>query len=179
VLKREIYREDGKLAVTVAFSDINFHALLPVTLFDLSEIAKRRGVRRVEQSAGGETSLPLVAAKAQLGGAAFVPQTLKGYRLVSAALTKSGDTPLLHLRYSDGLNLVSLFEQRRTHPRHPTRVPASMSPTRIGSRAGHVTHHASLTALNWDLPTLNLTLMGEIAEPSLQALALAADPQGR
>lgn len=179
VLKRENYREDGKLAVTVAFSDINFHALMPKTLFDLSSITGRIGVHRVEQNASGETSLPLRAARAQLGGVALVPPTLKGYRLVSAALTKNGGTSLLHLRYSDGLNLVSLFEQRRTHPRRPTRVPASMSPTRIGSRVGHITHRASLTALNWDLPTLNLTLMGEIAEPSLQALALAADPGDR
>ena len=178
VLKRENYREDGKLAVTVAFSDINFHAPLPSSLFDLSALAKRPGVHRIEQAASSETALPQAAARAQLAGAAIAPASLNGYRLVSAALTSNGNTPLLHLRYSDGLNLVSLFEQKRAHTRRPTRVPPTMRPTRIGTRAGHVTHRASLTALNWDTPSLNLTLMGEIAEPSLLALALAADPGG-
>ncbi len=175
VLKRENYREDGKLALTVAFSDISFRAPLSKSLFDLSALIHRPGVRLVEEKASGETTLPLSAVQTQLGGHALAPPTLAGYRLVSAALARNGVRPLLHLRYSDGLNLVSLFELPRSQTRKPTRVPPSMRPVQIGRSAGHVSHRTSLTTFNWDKGPLNLTLMGEIAEPTLQALAQAAD----
>lgn len=173
VLKRESYRDDGKLALTVAFSDVNYHAPLSRSLFNLSSLAARPGVRTVEEKPTGETPVKLANVTHQLGGTAHAPAHLGGYRLVSAALTPEGKT--LHLRYSDGLNLVSLFEQRRTQLRRPTRVPPTMHPTRIGPRAGYVSHHASLTALNWDTGALNFTLMGEIAETTLQDLAAQAD----
>ncbi|MDQ2688130.1 MAG: hypothetical protein M3Y28_09720 [Armatimonadota bacterium] len=173
VLKRESYREDGKLALTVAFSDVNSHAPLPRSLFNLSALAARPGVKTMEEKPSGESSVTLANVAHQLGGAARSPSHLAGYRLVSAALTPDGKT--LHLRYSDGLNLVSLFEQRRTQLRRPTRVPPTMHPTRIGQRAGYISHRASLTTLNWDTGALNFTLMGEIAESSLQDLAAQAD----
>lgn len=173
VLKRENYREDGKLALTVAFSDVTFRAPLPRDLFDLSTLAARPGVTTVEERPSGEVTVGLGSVARQLGGKARAPASLAGFRLVSAALTRQGKT--LHLRYSDGLNLVSLFEQRRTQLSRPTRVPPVMHPTRIGRRDGYVSHRASLTALNWDTGALNLTLMGEIAESVLQGLAAEAD----
>ena len=109
----------------------------------------------------------------QLGGW-LTPASLAGYQLVGAAIT-GGRQPLLHLRYSDGLNLVSLFEQRRTQTRQPTRVPRAMRPLRVGDLPGHVISHASLTAINWDTAAFNLTLMGEIAQRTLQQLAATVD----
>jgi outer membrane lipoprotein-sorting protein len=175
VLKRENYREDGKLVLTVAYTDLSFRAPLPRSLFDLAPLAHRAGVHLVEEKAAEEKSLPLNAVRGQWGGTVIVPPSLAGYRLVSAGLSSDGAKPMLHLRYSDGLNLVSLFELPRTQTKKPTRVPASMRPVQIGRSAGHVSHRASLTAFNWDKGGLNLTLMGEIAEPALQALAVAAE----
>ncbi len=175
VLKRENYREDGKLVLTVADTDISFRAPLPRALFDLSSLAQRLGVQVVEQHALGETALPLPSVHGLWNSTAVAPSVLGGYRLVSAGLSSEGAKPMLHLRYSDGLNLVSLFELPRTQTKKPTRVPGSMRPVQIGRSAGHVSHRASLTAFNWDKGALNLTLMGEIAEPTLQALAAAAE----
>lgn len=175
VLKRENYREDGKLVLTVADTDLSFRAPLPRALFDLSPLARRPGVHLVEERAPVEKALSLSAVPGLWNGTAVVPTALAGYRLVSAGLSSVGAKPMLHLRYSDGLNLVSLFELPRTQTRKPTRVPASMRPVQIGRSAGHVSHRAALTAFNWDKGTLNLTLMGEIAEPTLQALATAAE----
>lgn len=174
VLKRENYREDGKLVLTVADTDISFRAPLPRALFDLSALAHRAGVRLVEERASVEHVLPLGAVRGQWGGTAVAPPILAGYRLVSAGMTFDGGKPLLHLRYSDGLNLVSLFELPRSQTKKPTRVPGAMRVVQIGTAAGHVSRRASLTAFNWDKGALNLTLMGEIAEPTLQALAVAA-----
>ncbi|MBV9848520.1 MAG: hypothetical protein JO250_02415 [Armatimonadetes bacterium] len=179
VLKRESYREAyedrklaAKLAVTVAYADINFRPRLTRAEFDPARLARRPGVRVVEQKRDPEGPIPVASVPRQLGGAWLTPASLAGYRLVGAALT-SGRRPLLHLRYSDGLNLVSLFEQRRTQTRQPTRVPGTMRPLRVGSASGHVVSHASLTAINWDTAAFNLTLMGEIAQKTLQQLAAA------
>ena len=120
-----------------------------------------------------ETPIPLNTLAAQLAGKAFSPVNLAGYRLVGASTTVVGGKSLLHLRYSDGLNLVSLFEQKRIEARKPT-VVKGMRRILIGSVPGHVVHRASLTTLNWDTATLNVTLMGEMGIDALRSLALAA-----
>ncbi len=173
ILKREIYREDGRLVVTEAFSDITFHPKLPPEIFSLANLAKTPGVHTLPAPTSAETPLRLNSLTAQLAGKAYAPANLAGYRLVGASATVVGGKPLLHLRYSDGLNLVSLFEQKRTQARHPT-VVKGMHPTQIGRVPGHISHRASLTTLNWDTSTLNVTLMGEMGLQTLRALALAA-----
>ena len=171
ILKREIYGEDGKLAVTVGFSDITYHTALPSSLFNLSPLAK---TVRVAELPTAETAVSLSTLRTQLAGNASAPASLSGYRLVGATTTKIGERPILHLRYSDGLNLVSLFEQRRTQPGRPTLVPPGQRVIVLGTTSVHVGHRASLTTLNWDTSTLNLTLMGEMGLPTLRALAQAA-----
>lgn len=168
ILKREIYGEDGKLAVTVGFSDITYHAALASSLFSLAGLAK---TVRVAELPTAETAAPLQTLQSQLGGLVLAPVTLGGYHLVGATTTKIGKHPVLHLRYSDGLNLVSLFEQRRTQPGRPTLVPPGMRVIPIGVIPVHVSRRASLTTLNWDTPTLNVTLMGEMGLSTLRTLA--------
>ncbi len=172
ILKREIYREDGRLAVTAAFSDINFHPKPGSHTLGMAALATLPGVRVIETRSVIEAPLPLSAVSAQLAGQAKAPSALAGYRLVGASTTTGGPKPLLHLRYSDGLNLVSLFEQRRTLPLRPTRVPTGMRAIQIGAVRGHVAHHAALTTLNWDTPSLNVTLMGELGVDALHTLAV-------
>ena len=171
ILKREIYGEDGKLVVTRAFTEISYHPKLSAELFDLSYLSKT--TRTVEAPMPAEASLPLNSLSVQLAGKAFSPSNLAGYRLVGASTTMVGGKSLLHLRYSDGLNLVSLFEQKRVEARRPT-VVKGMRKILIGSVPGHVAHRASLTTLNWDTATLNVTLMGEMGIGALRSLALAA-----
>jgi len=171
ILKRENYREDGKLVVTVAFSDITFHPKPALQSFNMAALAKTPGVHVIETRSVAEAPLALAAVPAQLFGQAYAPPVLSGYHLVGASTTRVGGKPLLHLRYSDGLNLVSLFEQQRTLPQRPTRVPAGMRAIQIGAVRGHVSHHSSLTTLNWDTSSLNMTLMGELGIDALRSLA--------
>ncbi len=179
VLKQDNYREDGKLAVTATFADINFRVPLPRSLFSLSALAARPGVHRQEQKPTIETVLPLSHLERQLGGVAIAPHNLAGYRLLSATYGHNGKRPLLHLRYSDGLNLVSVFELLRSQTRHPTRVPAVMHPIMIGHQLGHIRRRTSPLVLNWDRRTLNITLLGEIDEATLLRLANALDADPR
>jgi len=169
ILKREIYREDGKLAVTVAFTEITYHLKLDPAIFNLSPLAK--SVHLTETRSSAEAIVALPAVSAQLAGQVYAPPVLAGYRLVGATTTSVGGKPLLHLRYSDGLNLISLFEQRRTQSKRPTLVPVGMHLTQIGGFNVHVAHHTSLTTLNWDTAALNVTLMGEMGLNALRPLA--------
>ncbi len=171
ILKREIYFDDGRLAVTVVFSDIAYHAAFASSLFSLAGLAK---TSRVVELPTAEIAVPLSSVRSQLAGKAFAPASLAGYRLVGATTTKIGERPVLHLRYSDGLNLMSLFEQRRTQPGRPTLVPPGMRVIPIGTTLVHIARRASLTTLNWDTPTLNTTLMGEMGLSTLRALAQSA-----
>ena len=84
-----------------------------------------------------------------------------------------GRRPVRHRRYSAGLNLVSVFEQRRTPPGRPTLVPPGQRVLFIGRTPVHIARRASLTTLNWDTPALNITLMGEMGLSTLRALAQA------
>ncbi len=173
ILKREIYSEDGKLAVTVGFSDITYHPVFAPGLFNLSSLAKTVPVAELPTS---ETAVSLKTLGSQLAGKASAPAELAGYRLVGATTTKIGLRPVLHLRYSDGLNLVSVFEQRRTQPGRPTLVPSNQRVLLLGKTPIHIGHRASLTTLNWDTPALNITLMGEMGLSTLRTLAQSLLP---
>ena len=173
ILKREIYGDDGELAVTSVFSEINYHPKTSSGAFSLAGLSKLPGVHLSENSSPQEDSIQPALVAGQLTGKAYAPHSLAGYQLVGASATSAGGKPILHLRYSDGLNLVSLFEQQRTQARRPTQVKG-MQRAQIGSVPAHVSHRASLTTFNWDTSTLNVTLMGEMGVKALYSLALAA-----
>lgn len=173
ILKREIYGDDGELAVTSAFSEITYHPASSPGAFSLAGLSKLPGVHSSENPSPQEDSIKPALVTSQLTGKAYAPPSLAGYRLVGASATAAGGKPLLHLRYSDGLNLVSLFEQQRTQARRPTQVKG-MQKAQIGTVPAHVSHRASLTTFNWDTSTLNVTLMGEMGVKALYSLALVA-----
>ena len=172
ILKREHYGEDGRLAVTVAFTDIAYHPKLSPALFNLGDLSRRKGVKSVEMPSPWEAPVALSAMSGQLQGRARSWPQIGGYQLIGATKTVVSGQPLLHLRYSDGLNLVSLFELRRTQTRRPTSVAGH--PIKLGQATAHLTQRGALTTLNWDTPALNITLMGEGSLARLRALALAA-----
>jgi len=178
VLKREAYSETGKMNVTVAFSDIDYHAKLTrATFAPPGSQANQSGIKKVKdvkEPDHVEQTVPVKAAAGMLGGEAFAPRGVDEFRLTSAAIvSRPGKKPVLHLRYTDGLVLVSVFEQTRTQTKRPTRVPSTMKPVAIGKTTGHLAHHASVVTVNWDTPTLNMTMIGEVSDARM--LDLAAD----
>ncbi len=172
ILKREHYGEDGRLAITVAFTEIAYHPKISPALFDLASLGHKKGMKVVELPSPWEAPVALSAAGQQFGGRAQAWPQLAGYRLIGATKTVVSGRPLLHLRYSDGLNLVSLFEQQRTQTRRPTAVPGRL--IRLGTTPTHLMQHGALTTLNWDTQSLNITLMGEGSLTRLRKLAMAA-----
>jgi outer membrane lipoprotein-sorting protein len=174
LLKSEHYDETGKLCVTVAYPEIDFHAQLPKELFDPNTLIHQPGVRLVNAPAMAETPVALASIRTRLGGLAAAPANINGYQLVAAAVSPSPRGDVLHLTYSDGLSMLSLFEKRRMNPQKPTRVENG-SKVRVGGREGSVAHHSAINTLNWDAGPINWTLMGEVSLRSLVAFADAAD----
>ncbi len=172
ILKREHYGEDGRLAITVAFTEIAYHPKLSPALFNLASLGHKKGVKVVELPSPWEAPVALASVSGQFQGKGRSWPQLAGYRLVGATKTVVGGRPLLHLRYSDGLNLVSLFEQQRTQTRRPTAVSGRL--IRLGTTPAHLMQHGALTTLNWDTQALNITLMGEGSLARLRKLAMAA-----
>ncbi|MGO8671037.1 MAG: sigma-E factor regulatory protein RseB domain-containing protein [Capsulimonadaceae bacterium] len=179
VLKREDYSEKGLLNLTIAFSDINYHPGLTPASFQLPGMKEGSpGVRVEDAQPAPEERIPVRAGAALLGGKALAPERLEGYRLTGAAVVRSRTgIPVLHLRYSDGLVLISVFEFVRQHTTLPTVVPSSMSPITIRGRTAHETRHAALATLNFDTPVLNITVMGEVAPARLYQIATVLDPR--
>jgi outer membrane lipoprotein-sorting protein len=174
VLKREIYHDAPAPSATVAFSDINFHPAFKPDTFSLPGMHGEKGIRIVTLRPDPEKPIPLASVGSQLGNKAVTPARLAGYELVGAGLLYyKGGRVALHLRYSDGLNLISLFETQRRLTARPTRVPSVMRPKQIGPVNAHVTKHSSLTTINWDTGALNLTLMGEVPESTLSQFVSA------
>lgn len=124
-------------------------------------VSPRNSVRAVRPPTS-KTAVSLQTSPVQLAGKASAPAELAGYRLIGATTTKISLRRVLHLRYSDGLNLVSVFEQRRTQPGPPTLVPSGQRVVLIGKTPVHIGHRASLTTLNWDTPALRTLVQSAI-----------------
>ena len=172
VLKEEKFGEEGKLVATVSYTDITFHPRLARDTFNLERLAARPGIRRVEEAVSSETPLARSAIRTRFPNA-LVPNDLAGFRLISASRGTADRRPRLHLRYSDGLTIVSLFEQPRLQLSRPTRVPTGWRPTLIGRTTGHFSRRLYPT-LNWDQGAFNLTLMGETETSEARLLRLAS-----
>ena len=169
VLRREVFQEDGRLAVTVAFTEIDFHPKFAPDAFSIPGMRGETGIRTIKIARDPEQPIDIRAVAGQLDRKAIAPPNPAGYRLIGAGvLPYKANRTALHLRYSDGLNLVSLFETQRILTSRPTRVPAIMHPAHIAGVNVNVTHHGSLTTINWDTKSLNLTLMGEAAGAPLK-----------
>jgi len=169
VLRREVFQEDGRLAVSVGFTEIDFHPKFAANDFSIPGMRGEAGIRVVKAARDPEQPIDIRFVSVQLGRKAIAPANPAGYHLIGAGvLAYKSNRTALHLRYSDGLNLVSLFETQRTLTSRPTRVPSIMRPAHIAGVNVNITHHGSLTTVNWDTKSLNLTLMGEAAGATLK-----------
>jgi outer membrane lipoprotein-sorting protein len=173
LLRTERYGESGAPTVTVAYTAINYHPALTAGTFTVPGMRGEPGILIRPEAATKEQAIPLAAVGAQLGSHAEAPQVVAGYKLVGAGTTAVSGRPVLHLRYSDGLNMVSVFERLKRQANRPTRVPRAMRPVQIGGVQAHQARRASLVMVNWDNRDLNLTLMGEIGAPAVTGFVTA------
>jgi len=173
VLKREVLSEDGKLTVTIAYSDITFHPQLTAANFDLSNVAKIKGVQQVDETKSAKSASSIVQPM-PLAGASY-PSAAAGYRLVGSSIRQINKRQTEELHYSDGLELLSLFEQIRDRANKPTRVPAGMAPVAVNRKTAHFVRRSSLETIIWDSGSLRLPVVGEANHDRMLAFAAAVD----
>lgn len=111
-LRKESYNSDGELESVSTFTKIEYHPDIPEELFRIPE-----GWRRIERPGFKPIDLSRDLSS-ELG---FKPILLKnppkGYVLSGAFLNATPPGPLLQVKYTDGMNQISLFERAKVHRR--------------------------------------------------------------
>jgi len=174
ILKREMVSEDGKLTVTISYSDISFHPQLTAANFDLSNVTKIKGVRQVDETKTNKSTVPVSQVTQPLPGSIY-PPSAAGYRLVGSGSRQINSRLTEEVHYSDGLELLSLFEQKRIKVTRATRVPRVMTPVPINGKTAHFSRRNSLETIIWDNGPLRLMVVGEANQDRMLAFAIAVD----
>jgi outer membrane lipoprotein-sorting protein len=163
VLRVEKFHPDGSPLSASQFTEIRIGQRQPDRLFQPPQGA---GIR-VQRAASEEVSL----SRADLGGRFRVaaPDVLPaGYRFTGGRLVTHQGITLAHLRYQDGLSLVSLYLASPGHlPEAAEPAPRSdTGPRRPGNAS--TTHHNVYT---WHTGTADCALVGDLSPALLQELA--------
>lgn len=107
-LRQELFDPAGRRLSTTEFRDITFEPSLPANLFTVPAEAKVEPRRQ-----GGPPWAAAKSAPAQvIEQPRYVPA---GYELVQRFCMKRPGSEFAHLRYTDGLNTISLFIERCPH----------------------------------------------------------------
>jgi outer membrane lipoprotein-sorting protein len=107
-LKQELYDLEGRLLVASEFREIYFEPSIPANLFTVPVEARRAPGRG---GAHREAGLKSEERGLEFGPPRYVPP---GYVLVVRMRYERPGFEFAHYRYTDGLNTISLFQERRT-----------------------------------------------------------------
>lgn len=130
------------------------------TLTKAPEMNRSSDVARVARQAGFEARAPRQLAEG------FVPLEADG-----GAISGVRD---LHVLYSDGVRAISLFESASNSA--PEMGPFHPQPVSVAGRSGEYAVDGATALLSWSDGTRCYTLVGEIALPELQRLAVSLTP---
>lgn len=173
VLESELTSSDGKTRLASELSGLRFDKAIPS-----GEFAPPPNVRRQTVIYDHVAVLPLSALARHWKRPLMVPAYLPhGYRLESARLLRRSSRAFVHLRYFDGLNTLSVFEE-------PSR---SRGPIAHRRKNDDVVHGAVATwqfnppfrSLTWRENGLKLTLVADLPQEELLRIARRAGPRSR
>jgi len=153
-LKTERYNARGKLSMTTRFVEIAFPASIPD-----ERVALPAPAQTLEKIDRMPVPLELKQCPQMAGFQALMPQYLpRGYTFLGASLLRAGKRAIVHLKFSDGMNTISLFERlsgdRRSHDRQHGRWPGLQAQIK-----------------EWTIGDLKLTLMSDLPEEELERIA--------
>jgi negative regulator of sigma E activity len=165
ILKSEITSSDGKTRQSSTLSRLRFEKAVSNAEFVPPAHARKQTVIWEHVAV-----LPLATLASHWKSTLLVPTHLPGgYGLESARLLRRGRHTYVHLRYFDGLNTLSLFEE-------PSRPPGRAATARRG--ADQVRGHAAVwgfdppfRTLTWRERGLRLALVGDLPEDDLERIA--------
>lgn len=156
VLWQETYGPEARVQSSVGYTDVSFGAE------QLRSLPPQRGTSRTT------TSLTLAATGDLAAQGWTPPRTLAGLPLVKLRSDRARDPQALHLVYSDGLSVVSVFEQRGG-------LRAGPAGTRWDDRLSAHVRWGSASTASWQSAGTVLTVVSN-GSPDLVGAAVAALP---
>lgn len=169
VLRTEQYRSDGSLVSLSVYTSFEPVKSLPDELF---RIKVPEGVRVATDF---EPSAPLKDLSAASGIAIRLPAELpSGFVYAGATIAEEKDGRIAHLRFTDGLGVISLFE-REAQPLTRYRLAGSR-PVELKAGRGWLSEECGSYVLNWTSGGVNFTLIGELPIEALVRVANSLPP---
>ncbi|MHB2025646.1 MAG: sigma-E factor regulatory protein RseB domain-containing protein [Elusimicrobiota bacterium] len=164
ILKNEIFRPDGKIGSSMRFTDVSYDSSLSPDLFKLNLPQDVRVVSRrfPDKNAGkpSESSMP---------GESLPAWLPSGYVFENQEVIKSGESPITHFRFSDGMNVLSLF---RCSGRMRLDLGAKKdSPIALGSTPGTLSWTDDGLILSWKKDGRRYVLIGPLALETMERVA--------
>jgi len=116
--------------------------------------------------------VPLSEAQGAFNGQLVLPAYLpQGFQLQNVTLMKFRPEPTVHLRYTDGLMVVSLFESKGTPPREQQSNGEDVRTEQIHQTPVQIMERRQIRILRWFQGNMNLTLIGELSRPEMLRIA--------
>ena len=168
VLRKEQYHADGALDSVMYFSEIKVFGGKTASIKTFSPPPQGLG-GIVEAKKLDEKVIKRTDVMQYFGKSAICPERIGRFQLQSLTVLRSGRELTLHLRYSDGLVSLSLFETVRTS--RLTSTVALSQPIKLPQKLpGRVVRRYSYNLLNWDTPYVNFTFVGDVRVETLAKL---------
>lgn len=167
ILKTRAWLQNGSWEYSAAFTRINFPDDLPAGEFVLT---LPEGVSFVEQPAEATYFSPaevIARMDGVIGAPALLPE---GFHFESASVKAIGGARVAHLRYSDGLNVASVFESTGTLP---WQIPPQAESFQILGRTAWLTVLEEQKILGWTDGPLHGVVLGAMSREALVRLAEA------
>jgi len=170
VLDRQLFGGDGSLVAETRFEQVRFAPSPPQSDFALpKDYAIVRG-----DDYGSPNDDPK-AAVARAGFEAHSPTFLPdGFSPLEGSVTDVKGVRTLHLLYSDGLQTVSLFENRGASTLDMTGLHAQS--TTISGRDATYAEKGPIVLLSWSDSSLSYELVGELRLDELSRIAASIAP---
>jgi outer membrane lipoprotein-sorting protein len=183
-LRQELYDAAGQRVGSAEFREISYEASLPANLFTVPAEARKQAADRLARL-GSMMGAPSPVNDDAVTEPRYVPP---GYMLVRKLAFRRPGLEFTHLRYTDGLNTISLFQERRFGPPDGA-PPGGRGPSAASARDDHdgPRHRhggpdgrvesgdwqqlSSAQRLTWTWGDTRYTLVGSISAAELRRMA--------
>jgi len=166
VLRTEERDPSRGLLLATYFSRISFSLNLPAAYFQFRPPAGARVFQMFTMSGG--PSMPPAALQQQARFDVLVPPVLpEGYVFRGGTVSQFGPLTSVHLQYSDGENLLSLFEA----PTGSIGWPAGGQTVQVGAQTARLVDLGYLRALIWEDRGVHLAAVGTMPAGTLLVIA--------
>lgn len=164
ILKAQKKSYDGNLSYLSYFQEINFS---PKFEKDFFKFKLPKGAKIINYKLT-DKNLSIKDIEKKIGFKIILPKFLPhGYELENSTISVFQDKQSAHLRYTDGLNVISLFERKHTK----YNSPIDSREINIGKIKGRITTSHEGEILTWTVKNIDLTLIGDIKKSYLLRIA--------